>query len=308
MATDFTTLLSPNSSIRGAANDAKQKIDILRAGKFNQQADVFEQTILRKIQSKDPSILGDFENLGQFYGANLKREGASEAPIPSEDLRKKKAMEASTAASISAVNSLMDRSLKSGNKIDPGLVQTITELAKYDPDKAMKLAESSMPILEVKEDTAPKKTEANITFEQNAAAALRYADSLSDAINKYGTSETVDPAGSAILGQLPYQMAISYAKLVDPTSVAREGEVASAEKYLIPLGMFTREDTAKEALKNFRADIVSRIDQYKKSTGKEIEIESKTKPEPVKTQQPTVTSSNTYFNKFSQPYPQSPTR
>jgi len=106
MATDFTSLLSPNSTIRGAVNDARQKIDILRAQNFNDAADVFEQTILKKIQSKDPSILGDFENLGQFYGANLKREGASATPNP-EDAAKRDAQLA--AGRIEAASVLKER-------------------------------------------------------------------------------------------------------------------------------------------------------------------------------------------------------
>ena len=306
---DLLNLIPKNAGpqTRAKIRAASDKIEIMRRRGLVGEADVLAKSVADSLGSGDfNSFKSALGTVDEYYEKAPKPDPADY--VPPEDPGKKKAAEATTAASISAVNSLMDRSIKSGNKVDPGLVQTITELAKYDPDKAMKLAESSMPILEVKEDAAPKKTEANITFEQNAAAALRYADSLSDAINKYGTSETVDPAGSAILKQLPYQMAISYAKLVDPTSVAREGEVASAEKYLIPLGVFTRDDTAKEALKNFRSDIVSRIDQYQKSTGKEMSIENKVKAEPVKTQQPTVTSSNTYFNKFSQPYPQSPTR
>jgi hypothetical protein len=306
---DLLNLIPKNAGpqTRAKIRAASDKIEIMRRRGLVGEADVLAKSVADSLGSGDfNSFKSALGTVDEYYEKAPKPDTADY--VPPEDPSKKKVAEATTAASISAVNSLMDRSIKSGNKIDPGLVQTITELAKYDPDKAIRLAESSMPILEVKEDAAPKKTEANITFEQNAAAALRYADSLSDAINKYGTSETVDPAGSAILKQLPYQMAISYAKLVDPTSVAREGEVASAEKYLIPLGVFTRDDTAKEALKNFRSDIVSRIDQYQKSTGKEMSIENKVKAEPVKTQQPTVTSSNTYFNKFSQPYPQSPTR
>jgi hypothetical protein len=90
MAIDFTSMLSPNTNIRREVDEAKQKIDLLRAQNFNQAADVFEQTIIRKIQNKDPSIRGDFENLGQFYGANLKREGASAPPNP-EDAAKRDA-------------------------------------------------------------------------------------------------------------------------------------------------------------------------------------------------------------------------
>lgn len=152
MATDFTTLLSPNSSIRGAANDAKQKIDILRAGKFNQQADVFEQTILRKIQSKDPSILGDFENLGQFYGANLKREGASEAPVPSEENIKAKRIEASLGAFESQLADAKNR----GVTVDPKIVQSIFDLTKAgDPEEAGKiLATVIKPAMSVQEEKA----------------------------------------------------------------------------------------------------------------------------------------------------------
>ena len=60
---------------------------------------------------------------------------------------------AATAASISAVNSLMDRSVRSGNTVGPELVKSIMALAEFDPDKALTLAQSSMPVLEEKKDS-----------------------------------------------------------------------------------------------------------------------------------------------------------
>ena len=152
MAIDFTTLLSPNSSIRGAVNDAKQKIDLLRAGRFNEQADVFEQTILRKIQSKDPSILGDFENLGQFYGANLKREGASAAPVAAEENIKAKRIEASLMAFQSQLADAENR----GVTVDPKIVQSIFDLTKAgDPEEAGKILSTVIkPAVSVQEEKA----------------------------------------------------------------------------------------------------------------------------------------------------------
>lgn len=131
MAIDFTTLLSPNTTIRGAANDAKQKIDLLRAQNFNQAADVFEQTILRKIQSKDPSILGDFENLGQFYGANLKREGASAPPVPEEEQKKARLID----ASLLGFESQLSDAFKRGVSVDPKIVKSVFDLTKAGDPK-----------------------------------------------------------------------------------------------------------------------------------------------------------------------------
>ena len=113
----------------------------------------------------------------------------------------------------------------------------------------------------------------------------------------HGTFEIASSEGSAKLGQLPYQMAIAYAKTVDPSSVAREGEVAAAQKYLIPLGAGTRNDTALAAAKSFRADILERVNQYKKSTGSDIQIDTEPK-KPEEKQEETVGGINSFFNKF----------
>lgn len=113
---------------------------------------------------------------------------------------------------------------------------------------------------------------ADLAFESNASAALRYADQFEDTVKKYGTYELLSPKGSALLGQLPYQMAIAYAKVVDPASVAREGEVAAAQKYIIPTGMLTRNDTALSAINNFRNDILNRTSEYSRISGRQVNI------------------------------------
>lgn len=298
MAIDFVSQLSPQSNIRSSASNAQQRIALLRAQRFNDAADVFEQSLANKIQNKDATIAKDFEELAKFYGANIKRERA-EGSQP-EDATKKQAY---TAATIAELNQLAKRSAESGNQFDQSLVQSISALAQVDPDKARDIAKSSLPILETKEeDKAPKKTAADVTFEQNASAALRFTNQLSDAIKKYGTFEMASPEGSAQLGQLPYQMAIAYAKTVDPSSVAREGEVSAAQKYLIPIGLGTRNETALKAAEAFKKDIQERVRQYKKSTGADISIEGIDKTtSDQEDEEPTVSGANSYFNQFKQP-------
>ena len=296
MAIDLSSLLSPQSNIRSSVGNAQQRIDLLRARGFNAEADVFERGLANKIQNKDATIAKDFEEIAKFYGSNIKGEGATRPKdTTAEDTAKKEAL---TAATIAELNQLAQKSAESGNKFDPSLVQSISALAKVDPDKAREIAKSSLPILEVKEeDKTPKKTKADVTFEQNASAALRFTDQLTDAINKYGTFEIGSSEGSARLGQLPYQLAIAYSKTVDPDSVAREGEVAAAQKYLIPLGAGTRNDTALAAAKSFREEIVAKVDQYKKSTGADIQIDTEPK-QPEAKKEETVSGINSYFNKF----------
>lgn len=126
---------------------------------------------------------------------------------------------------------------------------------------------------------------ADLAFESNASAALRYADQFENTIKQYGTYELLSPKGSALLGQLPYQMAIAYAKVVDPASVAREGEVAAAQKYIIPTGMFTRNDTALSAINNFRNDILNRTSEYSRISGRQINIPKPTDYSKQQTQQ-----------------------
>lgn len=120
----------------------------------------------------------------------------------------------------------------------------------------------------------------DLAFEGNAAAALRYADQFENLIDQYGTFEIVSPRGSALLGQIPLQMAISYAKIVDPSSVAREGEVQVAKKYMLPGTdgvidqIFTRPETAKQAIQNFRNDVMRRAEDYSRATGRNLNFKA----------------------------------
>lgn len=57
---------------------------------------------------------------------------------------------------------------------------------------------------------------------------------LKELVENNGTIEVSGPAGAEMDKKL-YNIAIDYAKLVDPESIAREGEVAAAQKYMLPI-------------------------------------------------------------------------
>lgn len=58
----------------------------------------------------------------------------------------------------------------------------------------------------------------------------------------------------------PYELALAIAKVVDPGSVAREGEVAAAQRFMIPMGFWTSNDVTKAAIARAKKQLQDRID------------------------------------------------
>lgn len=82
-------------------------------------------------------------------------------------------------------------------------------------------------------------SEADVGFNTNIQVANKFIDQLKASVVRSGTWESSmfgNKEDAANLDGLPYKLAITYAKIVDPSSVAREGEVQAAQKYLINLG------------------------------------------------------------------------
>ncbi len=123
---------------------------------------------------------------------------------------------------------------------------------------------------------APEKKAEDIAFETNITVANKLIDDLEATVKEKGTFETgfgtaASKRASAKLDAIPYQLAITYAKIVDPNSVAREGEVAAAQKYLLNLGMFSNQDKTFEALKNMRDTIKTYSESRFKAQGRPTE-------------------------------------
>jgi hypothetical protein len=108
-------------------------------------------------------------------------------------------------------------------------------------------------------ESANKISEKTITL-QNLNAARRYAKELKDAIARSGTYETRfgNTDDAATLNQNPYLMAIAMAKVLDPGSVAREGEVNAAKKFLVPLGMTESSDVSSKSIDKLLNDLNTR--------------------------------------------------
>jgi len=127
-------------------------------------------------------------------------------------------------------------------------------------------------------------TQADFAFESNIREAYRMADELENNVKKYGNYETVDPEGSAKMAQIPYLFAVSLAKVLDPGSVAREGEVEAARKFAIPMGTtpvsvgfnnpITGPTTATTlaAIKSMRTRLQARAEDYKSIAGRTVEL------------------------------------
>lgn len=112
----------------------------------------------------------------------------------------------------------------------------------------------------------PALKQADMDFESNVAAGLRNLDALQQTVKRTGNIESTsvlsplsNPKEGAKLSSLYYDTAIAYAKIVDPTSVAREGEVESAKKYAIPTGVLTSNKATLQAIADMRKGIMSRL-------------------------------------------------
>ena len=108
------------------------------------------------------------------------------------------------------------------------------------------------------------------TFINSAREFKNQAQELLDVVESHGNWESSmmafasedSSAARAKLLSLPYRMAILYAKLVDPDSVAREGEVEAAKKYAIPIGFSTPNSVTEAALSSMLEEIMRRESSF----------------------------------------------
>jgi hypothetical protein len=157
-------------------------------------------------------------------------------------------------------------------------------MMEQDPEKRrimMNVADAGEKALVAK---GKELTQADFAFESNIREAYRMADELENNVKKYGNYETVDPEGSAKMAQIPYLFAVSLAKVLDPGSVAREGEVEAARKFAIPMGTtpvsvgfnnpITGPTTATTlaAIKSMRTRLQARAEDYKSIAGRTVEL------------------------------------
>lgn len=152
-------------------------------------------------------------------------------------------------------------------KPDPKLLPAI-DPNTGKPIPGMALTQSGSPV-EINRDRGAKLTEGDKAFKANAKEMITKLDELDSIIEKHGNFELVDASTSAKLRQLPLGIAVNYAKIVDPASVAREGEVAAAQKYMLPTGLLTRNAVSKAAIAALKAEALRRLEEFNKVTNPE---------------------------------------
>lgn len=128
---------------------------------------------------------------------------------------------------------------------------------------------------------------------QDQEANYRYislknsGEQLRNLVETEGTASFTGPQ-AAQMDSLIYQMAVDYAKLVDPESVAREGEVASAQKYMLPFrengGLTTKNSTAKAQIDSYLKGLDARL--AARDAAKAGDLDAKTYSEDKPKQQP----------------------
>ena len=129
---------------------------------------------------------------------------------------------------------------------------------KFQQELFLKQMELAQKAAKTNADLKPE----DIAFNTNVEMGIKLADQLEEAVNRSGTWEAgnipliSNKKDAAIIDAAPYQLAITYAKIVDPASVAREGEVAAAQKYMLNLGMFANKTKAIEGIQNMKNTIL----------------------------------------------------
>ncbi len=127
-----------------------------------------------------------------------------------------------------------------------------------------------------KEDKGSKET----AYRYNAL--MGNIGELKKFVDKYGTFELAGSAGES-MDSLIYDIAIDYAKVVDPESVAREGEVNAAKKYMLPIrnmgGLAMSNKSAKEMINNYVNGLNRRVKARQDAYGNEmVDIPDPTSP------------------------------
>jgi hypothetical protein len=104
-----------------------------------------------------------------------------------------------------------------------------------------------------------KQREQMVEIRDRSANIQRNLAELEKLIEEEGTYNAIGAHNKKLSSKI-YQIAVDTAKLVDPTSVAREGEVASAQRYMLfEPSPFIRDSTAKEIIEEFKRSAAERL-------------------------------------------------
>jgi hypothetical protein len=172
--------------------------------------------------------------------------------------------EAAMEGAISGDQKLMDAAAQADLASQAGNIQQASNQQAWQTkeNELNRQLQRDLKAMDMRQDQQGKQKEqkqADTDFGTNVKAALKGLNDLEKTIKEDGNFEFWNEKSKAKLEQAQYDLAIKYAKIVDPTSVAREGEVAAAQKYMLPLGFGTRNSLSLAAIKEFKNKIAETV-------------------------------------------------
>jgi hypothetical protein len=272
---DVGTIQTIGRAARAKEADAAARLDAARA--FARRAAEGENLRLRLTadaaqQQADAAARAKRDAFGQAVELEKLRQKEAELAIKAGRLGESKGMDPLTREKrlleIEKLKAEIEAT-KSGRK-------TPTEqLRELQLAEAQKKASGELTPAE----RAKRKTEGMKVLERTKNID-RMLNKLSKIIEEKGTWQAIG-AHNKEINDIIYNVAIEHAKLVDPDSVAREGEVVAAKKYgLFEATPFLLESTAQDIIKNFRENSKARLQnalEVRGLTTEDIQGEAKEK-------------------------------
>lgn len=236
-----------------------------QAAPLKQQAEILSQAAGRTLQAPtqaqvEPNQPPAFE----MRGVSVPSTETRVEPIPYAETRRNLAQYAASRNMSPKVFQALDKVMEVAGMQKPLQVEQMTTPEGISVIRA----DGKIDIIPPVRQPNQQPSEADKAFVMNINGYLSAAEDLKSTIDKYGTFEAISPTGAANLNSIPYQLAIMYAKIMDPGSVAREGEVEAAKKYLIPLGMGVRKSVALASINRQIEEMKKKGALYQQMTGR----------------------------------------
>lgn len=188
-------------------------------------------------------VTGD---MASTYGASLAEKEKAERE------RQEKLELAKVAAGLKREEADLNRQ----NRIDTAEIMAGDRSMMREERRLEKQDEIERKKAEKQEDIERKKKESVIEVEDRSQTIEQNLNALKKMVEKTGGFDFTGPENRQ-MEQLIDSIAVDMAKLVDPSSVARESEVAQAKKLLFEPGLFERESNIQSVLDSFK-DIAKR--------------------------------------------------
>lgn len=195
------------------------------------------------------------------------KEAAAKAATPlaqAAAMQKIGKLEADNAAAVEKISArhALQRATQQGS--EQALMSAITRASSVDPESTKGLQERIIPGVGIARTAEDAKTIKEVEDRrQNIMSGIKAAQAL---IVKAGTYEALGPHNDD-LNRLADQIATDMAKLQDPSSVARPGEVEMVKKTLVESGPWQQDKTAMSKLQAFQGEVNRRADSSMKARG-----------------------------------------